>query len=91
MFNFVFFLTISCGKAVYHCHGDESSWKKVCVSESPLESQDVLGCGWVRAEEDGCHVAYFTLNGKKVTEFHSVSSGLYPFIQINRKVSLHNI
>ena len=67
---------------------EESSWEQSRFSDTPLEVKDVLGCGWVRMEEENCeHKVFFTLNGKKIGEFKPTSVAMVPFIQLERKVS----
>ena len=59
----------------------------------PLKSGDVVGCGWVRGEEEGSNTGtvYFTLNGEKQTNtFTGCPGEMLPFLHIQKKVSNEN-
>ena len=63
-------------------------WKTVRLSR-PLVNGDVVGCGWLKAEEGSKGTAYFTLNGDKFDSvFTDVPGELLPFVFIQKKVSL---
>ena len=54
---------------------------------TPLKSGDVVGCGWVRAEEGGKGDVYFTLNGLKTeNSFNEAPPEMIPFLHIQKKV-----
>jgi hypothetical protein len=58
---------------------------------SPLKSGDIVGCGWVRGEEEGCTTGtvYFTLNGEKqANTFTGCPAEMLPFLHIQKKVIL---
>ena len=58
---------------------------------SPLKSGDIVGCGWVREEEEEgstTGMVYFTLNGEKqVNTFTGCPAEMLPFLHIQKKVS----
>ena len=55
---------------------------------SPLKSGDIVGCGWVRDEEDNAGTIYFTLNGEKqANTFAGCPAEMLPFLHIQKKVS----
>lgn len=54
----------------------------------PVQSADVVGCGWLRGEETNKGTAYFTLNGERfANEFSDVPGEMLPFVFIQKKVS----
>ena len=91
MFSFsdAFLLSTCSSGSLFKVEGsEESSWKQSKFSDAHLEVKDVLGCGWVRMEEENCeHVAFFTLNGRKIGEFKPTAVAMVPFVQLARKVS----
>ncbi len=53
----------------------------------PIHNGDVVGCGWVRAEEGNKGIAYFTLNGEKFENtFSNVPGEMFPFLFLQKKV-----
>lgn len=59
---------------------------------TPLKSGDIVGCGWVRGEEEeGCTTGtvYFTLNGEKqANTFTRCPAEMLPFLHIQKKVTV---
>ncbi len=53
-----------------------------------LKNGDIVGCGWVRADEGNRGTIYFTLNGDRVpNEFHDTPPEMFPFVHIQKKVN----
>lgn len=63
-------------------------WNTFRLNNS-LKNSDVIGCGWVRAEDSTKGTVYFTLNGERVpNEFHDTPPEMLPFVHIQKKVSV---
>ena len=82
-------LSISSGRGCQVIGDDRMKWKKINL-DTPLKVGDVMGCGWVKDDaSETMGLVYFTLNGTKIQqEFKDAPSNMYPFLHLQKKVSV---